>query len=394
MQVQAAEDTALHPFTGVVPATLPIVSAGPVMAASLLTAHMPGIDVLRGIAVLAVIFFHGMAYQAPNVHLGNRIVDQLYGLTGWGWLGVNLFFVVSGFLITGILDDTLQQQNYYQRFYLRRALRILPAYLAVLALAWATGFVTPNYMVICVLFLANMPGLLLHHGYLFYGPFWSLAVEEQFYLLWPLLYRRLGRGGMLLVSVGLVVLCPVLRAMAFAHLIHTGEPLSKTWMIADNLAIGAVLAILLRLPGVTLRQFAGLGWAVFSIGMAGVTVLFAEHRMDVHDVLRNSLGLSCVLLIFGSTVVLMLCMFRKRRVPGWMRGTIFFSDISYGLYLIHLLLLQIYDRAFGRGFVTDWKLMVLRFLVANGLAVGIAIVSKRWFEDPILRMKSKIAAAR
>ena len=394
MQVQIADETAVAPWSEAVPAALPAVIAKPVMAASLLAAHMPGIDVLRGIAVLAVVFFHGMAYHAPNVSFGNRFVDLVYGLTGWGRLGVNLFFVISGFLITGILDDRLQQPNFYQRFYLRRALRILPAYLAVLLLAWATGFVTPNYMAICVLFLANMPGLFLHHGFLFYGPFWSLAVEEQFYLLWPMLYRRLRRKGMLLVSVGLLIVCPVLRALAFAHLIHTGEPMSKMWMIADNLAIGALLGILLRWPGVTLRQFAGLGWVFFGVGASGIAGIAAAHRMVAQDVLRNSAGMSCFLLICGSAVVLMLCVFHERRVPGWMQGAVFFGDISYGLYLIHLLLLQVYDQTFGKGFATDWKLMVLRFAVANGLAVGIAVLSKRWFEDPILRLKSRIPAAR
>ncbi len=380
MQVQFAEQEVVFPRRA--------------MAASLLAAHMPGIDVLRGAAVLAVVVFHGMAYQAPHVQWGSRFGDWLYGLTAWGWLGVNLFFVISGFLITGILDDTLERRNFYRRFYLRRALRILPAYLVVLVLAWVTGFVTPNYMVVCVLFLANMPGLFLRHGYLFYGPFWSLAVEEQFYLLWPMLYRRLRRRGMLVVSLVLIAVCPLLRALAFAHVLHTGDALSKTWMIADNLAIGAILAVLLRWPGVTLRQMVGLGWTQFLVGVAGVAALFARHRMGAQDVLRNSIGLSCFLLICSSGVMVMLCLFRERRIPGWMRVFVFLGDISYGLYLLHLLLLQIYDRAFGVGFTADWRLLLVRFAVANGAAVGIAVASKRWFEDPILRMKSRIAAAR
>ncbi len=393
MRVQAAERAATVAWQevagdGVGPAVRPV------PAAALLAAHMQGIDVLRGAAVLAVVVFHGMAYSAPHVEWGSRFADWLYRLTASGWLGVNLFFVISGFLITGILDDTLDRKNFYRRFYIRRALRILPAYLAVLALAWATGFVTPNYLVVCVLFLANMPGVFLRHGYLFYGPLWSLAVEEQFYLLWPAMYRRLRRRGMLAVSLALLAVCPVLRALAFAHLLHTGDPLSKTWMVADNLALGAVLALLLRWPGVTLRQFAALGWGMFAAGASGVAALFAEHRMGTLDVLRNSLGLSCFLLVCGSAVVLMLCLFRERRLPEWMRAFVFFGEISYGLYLIHLLLLQIYDRAFGIGFQTDWRLLLVRFAVANGAAVGIAAASRRWLEDPILRLKSRIAAAR
>jgi peptidoglycan/LPS O-acetylase OafA/YrhL len=365
-----------------------------VLASALLAAHMDGIDVLRGAAVLAVLVFHGMAYRAPAVEWGSRFADAVYGLTAWGWLGVNLFVVISGFLITGILDDTLRRKNFYGRFYIRRALRILPAYLAVLLLAWATGFVTPNYVVICILFLANMPGFFLRHGYLFYGPLWSLAVEEQFYLVWPALYRKLQRRGMLMASVSLLVVCPGLRALAFAHVLHTGDALSKTWMIGDNLAMGAVLAILLRWPGMTVGRIAALGWAQFAVGGLGLVWLFGAGRMGAEDVLRNSVGLSCFLLLCGSAVVGMLCWFRARELPGWLRGLVFLGDISYGLYLIHLLLLQVYDREFGAGFAHDWKLLAVRFVVANGAAVGLAAVSRRWFEDPILRLKGKIAGAR
>jgi peptidoglycan/LPS O-acetylase OafA/YrhL len=365
-----------------------------ILASELLSAHMVGIDVLRGLAVLAVVVFHGMAYHAPAVEWGSSIANMIYGLTAWGWLGVNLFFVISGFLITGILDDTLGVQNFYKRFYLRRALRILPAYIAVLLLALATGFVTPNYVAICLLFLANMPGLFLHHGYLFYGPFWSLAVEEQFYLLWPMMYRKLRRRGMLVASLTLILICPVLRALAFAHVIHTGDALSKTWMIGDNLAMGAFLAILLRWPGITVTKVALLGWVQLATGVVGLISLFAVGRMGAGDALRNSLGLSCFLLICGSGVVAMLCLFRERTLPRWLNGVVFLGEISYGLYLVHLLMLQIYDRAFGVGFTHDRGLLLMRFVVANGAAVGVAMASRRWFEDPILRLKGKIAAAR
>jgi peptidoglycan/LPS O-acetylase OafA/YrhL len=376
------------------PEVLTVEVEQPVMASSLLAAHMPGIDVLRGVAVLLVVVFHGLAYHAPNVRWGSRVGDAIYGMTAWGWLGVNLFFVISGFLITGNLDDTLGRENFYRRFYLRRALRILPAYLAVLVLGWATGFVTPNYLLVCLFFLANMPGLFLRHGYTLYGPLWSLAVEEQFYLLWPMLYRQLRRRGLLVLSAGLLVVCPALRALAFAHLIHTGDVLSKTWMVADNLALGALLAILLRSPGTTRRCFVGLGWFEFVAGGAGLLVLFLTGRMGALDVLRNSVGLSCFLLLCGSAVVVMLCLFRERGLPHWMRIFVFFGEISYGLYLIHLLLLQIYDRIAGISFQSDWRLLLVRFGTANGVAVGLAALSKRYFEDPILRLKSRIAAAR
>jgi peptidoglycan/LPS O-acetylase OafA/YrhL len=154
---------------------------------------MRGLDVLRGIAILLVLIYHGFLFSAPRLVLGTPTLQSLYLLTGWGWLGVNLFFVISGFLITGILQDSRSSTQYFQRFYTRRALRILPAYLVTLFLLWGFHLVRLPYLLICVLFLANMPGLLLPTGTALYGPLWPLAVEEQFYLVWPWLNRWIGR---------------------------------------------------------------------------------------------------------------------------------------------------------------------------------------------------------
>jgi peptidoglycan/LPS O-acetylase OafA/YrhL len=239
-----------------------------------------------------------------------------------------------------------------------------------------------------------MPGLLLRHGYILFGPFWSLAVEEQFYLVWPFLYRKLKRQGMLWVSLGIMVVCPILRALAFAHILQTGDALSKTWMIADNLAVGAILAILVRSPELSLKRFAMIGRVQFIVGCTGITSLFLLHRMGSQDILRNSLGLSCFMLVCSSSVVLMLCLFRARALPKALLFFVFFGDISYGLYLIHLLLFQIYDRLNGVGFRHDPRLLLVRFVIANGLAILVATLSRRYFESPVLRLKSRIAAAR
>jgi peptidoglycan/LPS O-acetylase OafA/YrhL len=236
-----------------------------------------------------------------------------------------------------------------------------------------------------------MPGLFLRHGYVPYAPLWSLAVEEQFYMLWPLLYRNARRRGILFISLGLLVICPVLRALAFNHILHTGDPLSKTWMIADNLAIGCILAILVRSPNVTLKGLAAAGWAQFATGSLGLLILFGTHRMGRYDPLRNSIGLSCFMLICGSAVVMMLIRYRSRVVPRAFRVIVFFGGISYGLYLVHMLVLQMYDRIAGKEF--GHGPLVMRFVVANGIAIGIAVLSKRFFEDPVLRLKSRIAAS-
>ncbi|HSY68091.1 MAG TPA: acyltransferase, partial [Edaphobacter sp.] len=166
------------------------------VATSVLSQHMPGLDLLRGMAILAVVFFHGFYYVAPAVPWHNRLAATLFHLTSFGWTGVNLFFTLSGFLITGNLIDSEAAPNYYSRFYIRRALRILPAYFLVLILLGLTRTASLNYLLVCVIFLANWPKLLLHGPFVLYSVLWSLAVEEQFYAVWPWLYRKLRMRGL------------------------------------------------------------------------------------------------------------------------------------------------------------------------------------------------------
>src|SRR4051812_27557384 len=101
---------------------------------ALLKPHMPGLDILRGIAILSVVLYHGLFWGPLLSPPRNTIWARLAGAFTFGWLGVFLFFVLSGFLITGILLDSRQQPFYWRNFYVKRALRILPAFFAVIFL--------------------------------------------------------------------------------------------------------------------------------------------------------------------------------------------------------------------------------------------------------------------
>src|SRR5271163_4397301 len=177
---------------------------------------MPGLDLLRGVAILVVVLFHGFAYSAPLFPWHNQLAATLFHLTSFGWTGVNLFFTLSGFLITGNLLDSDGKANFYSRFYIRRVLRILPAYFLILIILGVTRTASLNYIAVCVIFLANWPRLLLHGSFVLYPVLWSLAVEEQFYLAWPWLYRRLNRKGLFAVCLTMILLCPVLRGVAIS----------------------------------------------------------------------------------------------------------------------------------------------------------------------------------
>lgn len=365
--------------------------SGSVSASSLLTRHMPGLDLLRGLAVLAVIFFHGFSYAAPAFPWHNRLAAALFHLTSFGWAGVNLFFTLSGFLITGNLIDSDGKPNFYSRFYIRRALRILPAYFLVLIILGLTHSASPAYLLVCVIFLANWPTLLLHGPFMLYPILWSLAVEEQFYAVWPWLYRRLQSRGMFALCVGMILLCPVLRGVAIT--LTNADILSKTFMIGDNLAIGAAIAILCRSQRCSLKALIWIGVAALGISGPAILIMINAGHTVRSDALGVSVGYSMLEWFTAGMLILMLFAYRTRPIQPGLVILIFFGEISYGLYLIHMLCGIWYDRFFGHAYLTRADLLVTRFVVVNSIAILLATLSKRYFENPIMRLKEKIPAA-
>jgi peptidoglycan/LPS O-acetylase OafA/YrhL len=149
-----------------------------------------------------VLFFHGIWWYIPESATG--VGRALRVLMAEWHRGVGLFFVLSGMLITGILRDSRDRPDYFRRFYRRRALRILPAYYLMLVLLAMYGQgITRGFLGLSCIYLANMaPMLGIAMGY---GPLWTLAVEEQFYLFWPLIIRRCSNRTVAFVASGLFV---------------------------------------------------------------------------------------------------------------------------------------------------------------------------------------------
>lgn len=237
--------------------------------------HFAALDGLRGVAILLVLL-HGFDVIRPSGMFERALDDSL----DLGWIGVQLFFVLSGFLITGILLDTRRASSYYRSFFKRRFLRIFPLYYGVLIIAfvlmpllagpidgrahqWWLWIYVANFT---APFGAGVPA---------FPHFWSLCVEEQFYLLWPLLVRHLGRRGVIVLS-SILVLVAVASRIYVRH--RLGEPIgheaaySFTPCRMDALAIGALVAALIRSGGdlarVARRQSA-------KITVVGVLVLLA-----------------------------------------------------------------------------------------------------------------------
>jgi peptidoglycan/LPS O-acetylase OafA/YrhL len=220
---------------------------------------------------------------------------------------------------------------------------------------------------------------------LLYSVLWSLAVEEQFYAVWPWLFRKLRMRGLFALSTAMILLCPVLRGVAITH--FGGSIFSKTFLIGDNLAIGAIIAIICRWPQLTLKALLRIGVAAICISAPALLILTNAGYAVLTDPLGASVGYSMLEWLTGGILILMLYAYRATPVQPPLRFLVFFADISYGLYLIHMLCGILYDRVFGHAYLNRADLLVTRFLIVNGIAILLATVSKRYFENPIMRLR-------
>ncbi|HMH13258.1 MAG TPA: acyltransferase [Edaphobacter sp.] len=352
----------------------------------LLQKHMPELDVLRGIAILMVVLYHGLYWSGAvsSSRIGTRFIQA----TVFGWLGVNLFFVLSGFLITGILLDTKGGQSYYRRFYQRRLLRILPAYLATIAVLLLLHHLTVGSAIIALGFLANYANTFTLSPN--YGPFWSLSVEEQFYLLWPLLVVKVNLRIFTTISIAICLIEPILRYLTATGHLPLGPVRESTVLIADNLAFGALAAIFARSASGTRRNGVKLGLAAILIGLA---ILVAGlpfgilHRSNDFGAAFQPVPWN----FFFTGLLLSFLGLRSSFFSGIYAASMrFLGHISYGLYLIHLLAFDAYAwlvlhlpssvQAFLFG-------AFVRMFLAGMLAVLIAWLSRKFYEEPFLRMK-------
>jgi peptidoglycan/LPS O-acetylase OafA/YrhL len=357
----------------------------------LLKKQMPGLDILRGGAVLSVFFFHAFRSLDDGVTFthGTRVLQWI---TVGGWAGVNLFFVLSGFLITGILLDTRQRPNYWSSFYVRRVLRILPVYVVVLLLAKAYLHLHWMYVVVCVAYAAHLANYFPGIGPS-YGPLWSLAVEEQFYLVWPLMVRRLTRRGLTILSCGIILVCPVLRGLAPAKFPWLGD-MSTTWQAADSLAWGALVAIFLRSRQATLGRVKSVCALLAFAGIVLVGALAGSHSFSKKTVAGVALQSDAIFLFCTAFLLLALMFGGKREVLRWSAPVRFFGYISYGFYLLHVMLLFAFMDVF-KFFEGPLTVVTARFLVARCAVVlvgcaALSFLSRRYFEERFLLLKERL----
>jgi peptidoglycan/LPS O-acetylase OafA/YrhL len=359
-------------------------------------AYLPQLDVIRGVAIVVVALHH--------------LEPQLFD---FGWVGVDLFFVLSGFLITRILLASRQDPHYYRNFYIRRSLRIFPLYYAVLIALWAyqTYWATE---VICerslwlwfyatsFITLATKAGT-LHERENSLAPFthfWSLSVEEHFYLVWPLAVRHVDR--LLRFCLVLMVLACLCRTAM--HLLHFHYVSIYKFTLArmDTLVIGAAIALLERrshgLRGKPLRIAA---WMLPACIIGVVLVCMFDGRFHRRGLLMQVVGYTILPLLAGSMIVL--ASVAQARGPFRFlthnRLLLMLGRYSYGIYVLHRPLIPIIAAAIPSATITGWvgsnRLGHALYTGLNfTLFVVVAALSYHLLEKPFLSLKGRFATTR
>ena len=311
------------------------------------------LDGLRAIAVLAVFAQH--ALRAPL------------------WMGVDLFFVLSGFLITGILLERKSRgQSYFSYFYARRVRRILPPYVLLMivssllfGLAWAKHW--PYY----TFFATNIADALNESGHDSLNILWSLAVEEQFYLFWPFVILLVPTRALGIVAAALIVVVPVLRAIATPWFPTYWPIYYLTPFRMDLLAAGALLAVAVRRDRDALEPFRIPAAFAFFAALAVLAWLHLHYpRFRGENTPMSNAGLYSVSLVLCTSLVIV-----ALQSKGIVRRAlsnpvlVYIGTISYTIYLIHLTILY-----------AVWPLHYSRpASAAIALALTLVYASASWF---------------
>jgi peptidoglycan/LPS O-acetylase OafA/YrhL len=387
---------------------------------------LQSLDGLRAVAILLV-FFHHMQDHILPVNLPAFLL-RMY--VGQGWMGVDLFFVLSGFLITGILLDTREASNYFTGFYARRILRIFPLYYLVLTVVIIAGIRINSPAVTATLpmpedrwlyfcYLTNWLGLWKAH----WGPnyanylahFWSLAVEEQFYFVWPLVVWLVRPRAIPWIAGAVAALAAMIR---LAWVAHSGAQMAialATVSRLDALFIGALCAFLFRDRERMLRIRKWLPW-IASLGVGSYLLAFSAvllfpqraamllfgpapvvHSLeDVTLLLTECGGYTMLALGFGALVLLAA---HTEAENTWMQKFLKWRVLapigtySYGIYVFHVPIngaasIFLYPRIFrGIGANGDPVMECAYIVVLAAVTFVVSALSYEFFEKKILRFK-------
>jgi peptidoglycan/LPS O-acetylase OafA/YrhL len=335
------------------------------------------------------------------------IIDRIfYAGSLAGWCGVDLFFILSGFLITGILLDAKGSPHFFRNFYMRRLLRIFPLYYGVLLVFFV---VLPQFALLDWNFQALLDDQGWYWSYLvnfaiaFEGwppsyaiaHFWSLAVEEQFYLIWPIIVFLSPPRYLRVICLAFIVCSLGLRV----EFVRNGYPLAAYVLTAarmDTLALGALLALMVRYPG-GLAQLSRWAWPVVGATATMLSgIVLWKRGLDSIDPVVQTLGYTLLAFLFGALLIVAVTS-PSSTVLGKVfthQGLMAFGRYSYALYVFHHPLAYLIRKSGFRvanlpTFLgSQLPVELLYIAVATGLSLGLALLSWHLYEAQFLKLKA------
>ncbi len=370
--------------------------------------HILELDGLRGLAVLVVMLFHFNFIE----QLSHSAIDNAFNnIINLGWIGVDLFFVLSGFLITGILIDKKEKANYFLSFYYRRTLRIFPLYYLYLIVLF---FVFYPYVITKVSpfeiekihFTQSIQGwfwtYLSNIKQAIDGKFssagsahlWSLAIEEQFYLIWPFVVFKSSNRSLKFISIGVIIFSLTLRIYLYNHGWGPQSIYIFTFTRVDSLAFGSLVAVLVRIHNhISYQKITYLFYSLLTL----LTATFCFFGTDYH--------LNPVIYVFsftlsGATFALLIFLLQSGNTFSFpirsfflKKWIVFLGKYSYGLYIFHPFIRFALSKVFGKPkifFNSEIPWQICFFSCCLVVTIIISQLSWHLYEKHFLRLKDKI----
>jgi peptidoglycan/LPS O-acetylase OafA/YrhL len=362
------------------------------------------LDGLRGVAVIVVMALH--IFKRASYFTTHPILLAITKLTSVGWVGVDIFFALSGFLITSILLRAKQEEHYFRNFYVRRVLRIFPLYYAALAvLLLFAPKIEPEFtkqlnIALPVLLLYQQNWAILFkdfHLTQYLGITWSLAIEEQFYLIWPLVVFFLNRQRLLKASIGYIVLSLTVRILCTLFWGNLGD-VSRFFYYAsfarfEEMLFGALLAVFLTGEGSRepVRRYSLPVFIGSFLGFAALCLMSLPGSM--HPEYTNyplTIGGYTTAALFTTGLV---GVFITHPVQDVLRRFFqnpiltFFGKYSYSMYLFHVAAALVLLDIFWHGELRGWKPYFLYIITTYSVTVLISLLTWNLLEKHMLGLK-------